>query len=295
MRLTGEGRSETDGGRSSSRVARPLIVAVIILLLFAIAWLDYVTGTAPVEHLYYLPIILAAVTFDYTGGLTSAFAAIGFYHLANGHLRALRYGKSDFLQIALFLIVGIVTARLAGDRRVMTRLAHTDDLTGLHNLRSFESQLKKTIENEKVRKTATSMLVMDVDQLKLINENYGHLAGAEAVREVGQVISRCLDRDTIACRYGGDEFAVVIPADECAALDAAERLRKAVENDTPFLVGRPFPAGTITVSIGVAIHVPGNNRDSTLVGEELFRAADRALYLAKQDGRNRVRLSSEIG
>src|SRR6185295_7161925 len=107
---------------------------IIVLLLLVIAWLDNATGTAPVQHLYYLPIILAAVIFDYWGGLACALVAIVTYHLANQHLRALNYVESDYLQVALFIIVGAITAKLAGDRGAMNRLAETDDLTGLHNL-----------------------------------------------------------------------------------------------------------------------------------------------------------------
>ena len=299
MRLTVSGG---DPGARTKRIMSSQIMAslpasvgaaIIVLLLLVIAWLDYATSTAPVQHLYYVPIVLAAIIFDYWGGLACALAAVVFYHLANQHLRALNYGESDYLQVSLFLIVGVVTAWLAGDRRAMQTLAGTDDLTGLHNLRSFESKLLVTVRRAQARRTLVSMLVLDVDRLKKINDVHGHLAGAEAVRKVGHIIGHGLDGSAVACRYGGDEFAIFLSeSDACASLATAERLRKAVANHAPVLAGRWFPAGTLTISVGIADYLPEVPRDPALVGEELFRAADHALYQAKRDGRNRLRLSA---
>src|SRR5882724_11612162 len=128
------------------------------------------------------------------------------------------------------------------------------------------------------------MLVLDVDCLKKINEAHGHLAGAEAVREVGHIIARTFVGSAVACRYGGDEFAILMSnCDARSSLAAAERLRKAVENHAPILAGRRFPAGALTISVGIADCLPEAARDPELVGEELFRAADQALYQAKRD------------
>ncbi len=289
MQLTVSDYAKTYPRRSVFWSARPVAVAAVGFLLLAVAWLDYTTGAAPVQHLYYLPIILAASEFEYAGGLVCALIAVGLYHGANEHLRAFSYGESDYLQIALFIAFGVVAARLAGDRREMRRLAHTDDLTGLHNLRSFELHLIAILgEAQKRRKTA-SMLVLDVDGLKAINDAHSHLAGAEAVRTVGHLIAGCFDGRAVACRYGGDEFAVTLPnCDAHAAFAAAENLRKAVENYAPVLARQGFPKGALTISIGIAVYLPDETRNPVLVGEELFRAADSALYRAKREGRNRV-------
>ena len=292
MRLTVSGFTGARAKEPMSSLPASVAAVMIVLLLFVTAWLDYATGTAPVQHLYYLPIILAAFIFDYWGGLASALAAIVSYHLANQHLRALNYGEGDYLQVVLFLTVGAVTARLAKDRRAMQWLAGTDDLTGLYNLRSFESNLLVTVKRAQARGTPVSMLVLDVDGLKKINDAHGHLAGAEAVREVGHLIARGFDRTAVACRYGGDEFAVLMSnCDARAALAAAESLREMVEGHQAILAGRQFPAGALTVSIGVALYLSDGPRHPEFVGEDLFRAADHALYQAKRDGRNCVRLN----
>src|SRR6185436_389664 len=205
MRLTVSGAPDAHTKRRTPSLSVSVGSAIIIALLLVIVWLDYDTGTAPIQHLYYLPIILAALIFDYWGGLACAVAALVSYHLANQHLRALNYGEGDYLQMVLFLTVGAVTARLARDRRAMQRLAGTDDLTGLCNLRSFESHLIDTVRRAQARRTPVSMLVLDVDSLKQINDVHGHLAGSEAVREVGHIIADTLVGKAVACRYGGDE------------------------------------------------------------------------------------------
>jgi diguanylate cyclase (GGDEF)-like protein len=110
---------------------------------------------------------------------------------------------------------------------------------------------------------------------------------------VGHIIADTLVGKAVACRYGGDEFAIVLAAgDVRSSLAAAEQLRKAVENHAPILVGGRFPAGTLTISVGIAGYLPDKGRDPGLVGEELFRAADHALYQAKREGRNCVRRSA---
>jgi diguanylate cyclase (GGDEF)-like protein len=134
-----------------------------------------------------------------------------------------------------------------------------------------------------------SVLMLDVDRLKLINDNYGHLGGADAVRLVGHLIAQHLPARAVACRYGGDEFVVAVP--DCRAeegVEIAERLRHSVSNTQPVLANHPFPSGTLSISIGAASRRIGQDSDLSSAGEELFRSADRALYLAKEMGRNGV-------
>jgi len=128
---------------SAGRLGVPLpskawTAALAIAALLAIFLFDRATDAAPVQHLYYLPIILAAFRFRMRGGIVTALSAILLYHLANPHLLTFKYGESDLLEIILFLAVGIVTAKLTINAQRMRQLAMTDDLTGLHNLRSFE-------------------------------------------------------------------------------------------------------------------------------------------------------------
>jgi diguanylate cyclase (GGDEF)-like protein len=270
-----------------------ILVAVALALTFE---LDRLTGSAPVQHLYYLPIIFGAVRYGLAGGASTSVAAIVLYHLANPHLLTFRYGESDLVQMALFIGIGWITAKLTSDAQRLQSLAMTDDLTGLHNLRSFEAHLMTMVQASRKSSAPLAVLVLDLDRLKSLNDQFGHLAGAEAVRTVGHIISSHLPPAAVACRYGGDEFVMAIPG--CPPSEAhgvAQALRTAVNDEAPVLAGIPFPAGILSISVGVACrsfegHTASADavRDAVESGEALFRAADRALYAAKERGRNQV-------
>jgi diguanylate cyclase (GGDEF)-like protein len=254
--------------------------------------LDQGTGSAPVQHLYYLPIIFAAVRFGMRGGLATPCVAIVLYHVANPRLLAFEHEHWDIVQVALFLAVGITTATLTDDRRRFHRLATTDDLTGLHNLRSFEKELAAMVRACRQAKTPLTVMVLDVDRLKSINDAHGHLAGAEAVRTIGHIVGERVPAQAVACRYGGDEFVLAIPrCTEAEARAVADDIRHAVQTMAPVLAGTPFPARTLSVSVGVARRAfdgrEGSRADAE-IGEELFNAGDSALYRAKELGRNHV-------
>jgi diguanylate cyclase (GGDEF)-like protein len=296
MRLTNERfatRLELDEPPSS---AAGWAVAEVIAALLLIFQLDRVSAEAPVQHLYYLPIVLAAVRFGRRAGLVVAMAAIVLYHLAKPIPLAWPSGESDVVQIVLFIAIAIVTARLADDSRRLRQLAATDDLTGLHNLRSFESRLVAMVCACRAAGVPMAMLVLDLDRLKSLNDRYGHRAGGEAVRTLGSVLSARLPGNAVACRFGGDEFVVSIP--ECGPVRAesiADDIRRTIKALAPNLAGASFPAGTLSVSVGVAclsfaVSGAGSSPGASDVdtGEALFRAADRNLYSAKAQGRDRV-------
>jgi diguanylate cyclase (GGDEF)-like protein len=268
---------------------RWLSIGLIAAAMFIIMVLDIATGSAPVQHLYYLPIIFAAIRFKRAGGLVVAALSILTYHLANPSLIHSGYEQSDIIVVILFVVVGLTTAKMVGDAERLRALATTDDLTGLHNLRSFESHLARLIGQAKRASEPLSLLSLDMDHLKPINDSYGHLAGAEAVRCLGQMIARWAPPQAIACRYGGDEFAIILPGyDLEEALEAAEHLRRLVYQAAPTLAGQDFPPGTLSISIGASCAVPESDCHPKRFGLGLFHAADQALYCAKESGRNRV-------
>ena len=296
MRVTHKGTgigltSATEGQRWRGRILGA--VAASLALVFA---LDARTGSAPFQHLYYVPIVVAGLgLFRYAGPIVAMIAVV-LYHLANPVLFTSRYRESDVVQIALFLAIGIVTARLAEDRRRLRRLSETDDLTGLYNLRGFEARLIPMIRAVPEGNTSISMLVLDVDHLKAINDTHGHLAGADAVRTVGQLVGARLPAGAFACRFGGDEFVVALPGlGRQEAQETANTLRQAVYATAPALAGAAFPPGTLSISIGLAClpfadtgGMPAPATRDAEVGEALFRTADQALYVAKCAGRNQI-------
>lgn len=268
------------------------ISVLIALALTVIFMLDRAIANAPVQHLYYLPIILAALRFGRRAGVAVSIFAIALYHLANKPVVGYRYGESDIIQIVLFIGVGVITAKLKDDADRLHILATTDDLTGLHNLRSFEEHLSRILHESRETKTPISILVLDVDRLKSLNDTYGHLCGAEAVRTVGTVIAANIPGGAVACRYGGDEFVVAFPS--CTRLRAqaiADEIRKAVHETATVLAGHSMAAGTLSVSIGIASRSTVGDHERP---ETLFHAADQALYVAKASGRNRIYAAAEL-
>lgn len=273
---------------------QPLLIAVVLVSLGLIFKLDQSTGAAPIQHLYYLPIVIAGLWLPRHAGLIAGLAAVVLYHLANPILLASRYRESDIVQIVLLVGVGAVTAKLADDRRQLHRLAVTDDLTGLYNLRGFDARLMPIIRTASQTSTPITLVVLDVDRLKSINDTHGHRAGADAVRSVGQIISAWLPDGAFGCRFGGDEFVIAIPGrDACAASETAEALRTAVHATAPVLADVPFPSGTLSISVGLACRTrfdePSGGPDAhENIAESLFHAADQALYVAKTAGRNQI-------
>jgi diguanylate cyclase (GGDEF)-like protein len=227
--------------------------------------------------------------------MASALSAIVMYHVANPRLLIWDYQHWDIVQVALFIAVGSVTAKLVADSHRLNVLATTDDLTGLHNLRSFETHLVALVRDCRKTGTPLAVLVLDVDRLKSLNDVHGHLTGAEAVRAIGHIIGACVPANGVACRYGGDEFVIAVP--DCTDTDPralGDQLRRDVQSMAPDLAGVSFPPGTLSVSVGVASHVFGahdGSQSDAALGERLFREADRALYHAKEHGRNLVHVA----
>jgi diguanylate cyclase (GGDEF)-like protein len=189
----------------------------------------------------------------------------------------------------LYLLVSTVSAfalfggTLGAQADQIAALSAVDTLTGLASRRIFEERLKHEFARARRYRLPLSLLLIDVDELKRINDREGHPAGDAALRRVARALARTLRSTDLAARWGGDEFAFLAPnASEAAARIAAERLRQELEQ--PSAVGEPAPPQA-TVSLGVATLDPA----STLMDESaLLAAADYALYEAKRLGRNRA-------
>ncbi|RLQ87710.1 PleD family two-component system response regulator [Notoacmeibacter ruber] len=163
------------------------------------------------------------------------------------------------------------------------QMAITDPLTGLHNRRYLENHLQALFDRALKRKSTLSVMMTDLDHFKQVNDVHGHDGGDVVLREFAQRLRRNVRGMDLACRYGGEEFIIVMPdTDAGAAQQVAERLRMAIET-TSFDLGAGKPSINITVSIGVSSL---NSPDDTV--SSLLKAADRALYAAKEGGRNKV-------
>ncbi len=163
--------------------------------------------------------------------------------------------------------------------------ARVDGLTQIANRRGFDEYLGQEWTNHAALRQSLALVVCDVDHFKLYNDNYGHGAGDECLRQVAKVIASCLRGNDLSARYGGEEFAVVLPKTElAAAVRVGERVRAALAGAA--LPHRFSPVGDfVTMSIGVAATVPIAEGKGPA---GLIEAADKQLYRAKRAGRDRV-------
>ena len=178
-----------------------------------------------------------------------------------------------------------MTRRIVEQEAQLSDLAGTDGLTTLGNRRTFDRALSAALDAADESDLPVTLLMIDIDHFKRFNDAHGHLAGDAVLRQVAEVLKRAGRHQDRAYRYGGEEFAVILPGLPAeAAPSAAERVRAAVE-----AAGAQMPDGArlpLTISIGIATY-PGET-----AGAELVSRADRALYDAKEGGRNRVQMAA---
>jgi two-component system cell cycle response regulator len=173
--------------------------------------------------------------------------------------------------------------RLRHNVQLSLEMAITDQLTGLHNRRYMSRHLDTLISSAHKSGKPIAFLIMDIDFFKSVNDTHGHDIGDEVLREFAGRISANVRGIDLACRYGGEEFVVVMPDTDVAfAYAVAERLRKSVESNS-FPISRAPGRLNVTISIGIA--GSEGNEDSA---DALLHRADQALYRAKREGRNRV-------
>jgi two-component system, cell cycle response regulator len=181
---------------------------------------------------------------------------------------------------ALSAMLGFALGR-SRDKLLATSL--TDPLTGLANRRCFEVRLHELSSSAARHSFPLSVLLIDVDRLKQINDHLGHRGGDSALRAVARTLAAACRSTDVVARLGGDEFAVLAPfTDTRRALEIAERIRR----DLPADVRAGADARPLTVSIGIA-----DRRGLVIEPAELIESADRALYAAKEAGRDRIEVA----
>ena len=173
--------------------------------------------------------------------------------------------------------------RLRHNVQLSLEMAITDQLTGLHNRRYMSRHLDTLVETAKKTGKPIAFVIMDIDYFKAVNDTYGHDIGDEVLKKFASRISANVRGIDLVCRYGGEEFVVVMPDTDVAfALQVSERLRKSIET-TPFPISRDPKNLKLTISIGIA----GSEGEGDSASALLHRA-DQALYRAKRTGRNKV-------
>jgi two-component system cell cycle response regulator len=175
------------------------------------------------------------------------------------------------------------TERLRDNVQMSIEMAITDALTGLYNRRYMESHLGALVDQAAARGKPLTTLVLDIDYFKSINDNHGHDAGDDVLREFATRVRKSIRGIDLACRFGGEEFVIVMPeTDMAVATIVAERLRRRIASE-PFPIHQGTDSIEVTISIGIATLDAADDNAATIL-----KRADQALYRAKRDGRNRV-------
>lgn len=174
-------------------------------------------------------------------------------------------------------------AKLQTELKRAREEASLDQLSGITNRRGFDNELARMCRESTQSGMVLSLVMIDIDHFKRVNDTYGHPFGDQVIRGVGQALSSLTQRRDVAARYGGEEFALLLPETPLVgAQNVAERIRAAIARGNIKRGNGDAPISNITISAGVAQLVPGEDPTS------LLARADRALYASKQGGRNRV-------
>jgi diguanylate cyclase (GGDEF)-like protein len=271
---------------------RPKLMFENVVMIVFITWVVWYTGqiNSPLLNLYLLPIIASALIF---GKLPTAFkvaviiGCIMFfsYNPKTKTLLALPFWGELLAICAPMILVAYITTMLAADIRYavdkIKQVSDTDELTGAYNMRAFSAMLQRAFRQSVRYGHALSVIMIDSDNLKQINDKHGHESGNRLLQHLVRSIREQLRGSDIMARFGGDEFILLLPeTPNKGAVELAERIRRSIE--TSRFDVRSGDAN-ITVSLGVASYPEdGGNLDVIL------DKADKAMYRAKEQGRNRV-------
>jgi two-component system cell cycle response regulator len=161
-------------------------------------------------------------------------------------------------------------------------MALTDGLTGIYNRRYFDVHFKTLIDEANTTSKPLSIILLDIDHFKKINDTYGHVAGDEALKQLAEIVTQNIRLTDLFARYGGEEFVIVLPdSDVESSKNIGERLRSAVEK-YEFKISTGEGKLKYTISAGIAKLLPGDTTES------LLKRADKGLYMCKEGGRNKV-------
>jgi diguanylate cyclase (GGDEF)-like protein len=256
-----------------------------------------------VLSLHYVSIVLAASCGGYLGGLLCASFATAVLTMVSLYFSPLSLATAA-LYVFFFYLFAFVVGGLREDRHLLNNRAATDSLTGVFNRHYFVQQLKAEAERCRRYGNSMSLLMVNVDHFKQWNDRLGHHNGDYVLREIAYILRSYVRASDTVCRYGGEEFAVILPELQAEnALIVAEKLRKMVEDKVAMSLGLET---SVTVSIGVADCCPKDeadaepdSRESRGRGNEegldrLFERANHALHEAKKAGRNYVHVWGDL-
>ena len=274
-----------------------LAVETWVMIVF-ITWVLYHSGNleSPLLNLYLLTIIISSLTLGTVSTLLEV-GLIGACYLFlwfNGNMESPAASNGTVgafvTQLAPMLLVAYITTMLSADMRsAMSRIkeiSETDELTGIYNVRAFTSLANYNHKQSIRYRQPYSIVMVDSDSLKKINDNFGHEAGNQLLKLTVTCIQQGLRETDVLARYGGDEFVLMLPQTGTdGAFEVAERVRNTIASTPLNTQGSKV---TTTVSAGVATY-PEHGKDLATV----MNCADQALYTSKKSGRNRTSVSGD--
>ena len=261
-------------------------------IIFFISWCVYQTGgiDSPLINLYLLVIIFSALTLGKIVTLLEfILISAAYFYLAQSSVEEGGFSIVHFSEMAItfvpYLLVAYLTSLLAADlrnaREGLEQLSDTDELTGLKNRRAFNGALEAEVKKAARYNRVFSVLMLDADDLKPVNDRFGHATGDKLIISIAQVVQESLRETDILARYGGDEFVVILTETTGdRAVEVAERIRVSVENTSFSSAGERVSS---TISIGIS-----SFSENTQDGIEIMAEADKKLYESKRKGKNSV-------
>lgn len=277
---------------------------VIVISFTAVNLLVYFTkGINIYWHLYVIPLVITAFTYNIIGAAVLGIIEAGtiawwIYYFAS-YIKSRPIFLDDKTEITLGIILffsmsislGYLARKQKSQKAFLERISVHDRLTGLYNYSFCIDKLTEDKKRSDRYGTFFSLVMVDIDFFKVFNDKFGHEAGNEALKKIAEIISKSTRNVDVVCRYGGEEFAILLPqANTEGALALAERIRQTIES-TEFCFDSEGSKITqrLTVSAGIAVYPFDAKSES-----ELIVNADSALYQAKLAGRNKICVYSEL-
>jgi diguanylate cyclase (GGDEF)-like protein len=257
------------------------ILFIFYALVLAILLTAYIQDRIYLLNFYILPILFGAYYFHIIGGIGMAVLSSGlsvFFMKMSGN----PIGDTPMVvQVVVFMIVGSISGVFQRENNklhdYLFRASLTDRLTGLYNFGYFTKRMAEEISRADRYKHSIGLIMIDIDYFKKFNDTYGHPRGNQVLITAASIFRQNIRQSDVAFRYGGEEFAIMLPETSEDTEKVAEKLRKAIE-------GEIFPGNLkVTISAGVSYYRPNTKMKIGLIDQ-----ADNALYKAKDSGRNRV-------